>query len=68
MSGIRVTLDEVLERRGMTLADLAKRVDITYANLSVLKNGHAKAVRFTTLAAICDALDCEPGEILGREH
>jgi putative transcriptional regulator len=64
--GIHVALDEVLTERGMSLADLARAVDITYANLSVLKNGHAKAIRFSTLAAISEALDCEPGDILRR--
>lgn len=61
---ITVTLDGVLEQRGMTLSELARRIDITYANLSVLKNGHARAIRFSTLAQICEELDCEPGDIL----
>jgi putative transcriptional regulator len=63
---IQVALDEVLDERGMSLADLARAVDITYANLSVLKNGHAKAIRFSTLAAICEALECQPGDVLRR--
>jgi putative transcriptional regulator len=51
----------------MTLTELADKVDITLANLSILKTGKAKAIRFSTLAAICDALDCQPGELLGFE-
>lgn len=62
-SPIHCKLDELLEARGMTLAELAKRIDITYANLSVLKNDRGRAIRFTTLAAICDALDCEVGDL-----
>jgi putative transcriptional regulator len=62
--GIAVHLDELLERRGMTLTELAEIVDVTVVNLSVLKNGRARAVRFSTLAAICAALSCQPGELL----
>lgn len=62
--GIAVHLDDLLERRGMTLTELADLVDVTVVNLSVLKNGRARAVRFSTLAAICRALDCQPGELL----
>jgi putative transcriptional regulator len=62
--GIDVRLDELLERRGMTLTELAERVDITVVNLSVLKNGRARAVRFSTLAALCEALECQPGDLL----
>ena len=61
---IRITLDDVLERRRMTLTQLAEAVDITLANLSILKTGKAKAIRFSTLEAICDVLQCQPGEIL----
>jgi putative transcriptional regulator len=61
---IIVTLDEVLERKGMTLTQLSEQVDITLANLSILKTGKAKAVRFSTMEAICQVLDCQPGEIL----
>lgn len=61
---IIVTLDEVLERKGMTLTQLSEAVDITLANLSILKTGKAKAVRFSTMEAICQVLDCQPGEIL----
>ena len=61
---IQVTLDELLYQRRMTLTELAEKVDITLANLSILKTGKAKAIRFSTLAAICGALDCQPGELL----
>jgi putative transcriptional regulator len=59
-----VRLGEVLEDRDMTLAELAERTGITVVNLSVLKNGRARAVRFSTLTAICRALDCQPGDLL----
>lgn len=62
--GIRVHLDDLLERRGLTLTELAQRIDITIVNVSVLKNGRAKAVRFSTLAALCRELDCQPGDLL----
>ena len=61
---IVVNLDVMMARRKMTLSQLAERVDITLANLSVLKNNKARAVRFTTLEAICAALDCQPGDLL----
>ena len=61
---ITVKLDELLYERRMTLTDLAAKVDITLANLSILKTGKAKAIRFSTLAAICEALGCQPGDIL----
>lgn len=61
---IIVKLDDILYARRMSLTELAEKVDITLANLSILKTGKAKAVRFSTLAAICDALDCQPGDIL----
>jgi putative transcriptional regulator len=64
---IEVRLDELLERRGMTLTELAQRVDITVVNLSILKNGRARAVRFSTLSALCEALECQPGDLLGYE-
>jgi putative transcriptional regulator len=54
--------------RGMTLVELSAKVDVTVANLSILKNGHARAVRFTTLTAICDALGCSPGELLSLRN
>ena len=65
---IRVYLDVMLARRKMSLTELSKRVGITMANLSILKNGRAKAVRFETLEAICRALDCQPGDILVYEE
>lgn len=61
---ILVNLDLMLVRRKMTLTELAEEVGVTIANLSILKKGHARAVRFSTLSAICDALDCQPGDIL----
>lgn len=57
-------LDELLEARGMTLAALAAATGVTVVNLSILKNNRAKAIRFSTLTAICDALGCTPGELL----
>jgi len=62
--GVRVHLDELLERRGITLAELAAHVGVTVVNLSVLKNGRARAIRFSTLAALCEALVCQPGELI----
>ena len=59
-----VNLDVVMAQRKMTLSQLSEQVDITLANLSILKNNKAKAVRFFTLEAICAALDCQPGDIL----
>jgi len=59
-----VTLDDVLAKRCMTLTELSHAVDITMANLSILKTGKAKAIRFSTLEAICSVLDCQPGDIL----
>jgi len=61
---IQVKLDDMLHARRMTLSELAERVDITLANLSILKTGKARAIRFSTLAAICDALHCQPGDLL----
>ena len=61
---IMVNLDVMMAKRKMSLNELAERVDVTVANLSVLKNNRAKAVRFSTLEAICKALDCQPGDIL----
>ena len=61
---VAVHLDALLRMRGMTLTELSARTGITLANLSILKNGRARAVRFTTLTAICDALDCQPGDLL----
>ena len=61
---IIVNLDVMMARRKMSLGELAQKVDITMANLSILKNNKARAVRFSTLEAICRALDCQPGDIL----
>jgi putative transcriptional regulator len=61
---IIVNLDVMLARRKMSLSELAEKVDISIVNLSILKTGKAKAVRFSTLEAICAALDCQPGDIL----
>ncbi|WP_040458267.1 helix-turn-helix domain-containing protein [Holospora obtusa] len=62
--GIIVNLDVMLAKRKMKLQDLADRIDITVQNLSILKTGKAKAIRFSTLESICEALDCQPGDIL----
>lgn len=64
---IHITLDEVLERRGMTLTELSVAVDISLVNLSILKTGKAKAIRFSTLTRICAALDCQPGDLLAYD-
>ena len=61
---IVINLDVMMAKRKMSLNELAGKVDLTLANLSILKNNHAKAVRFSTLEAICKALDCQPGDIL----
>ena len=62
--GIVVNLDVMMAKRKMSLGELAQKVDITMANLSILKNNKARAVRFSTLEAICKALDCQPGDSL----
>lgn len=64
---ITVNLDVMLAKRKMTLTQLSEEVDITIANLSVLKNDKAKAIRFSTLEKICEALDCQPGDILAYD-
>ncbi|MEU3597530.1 helix-turn-helix transcriptional regulator [Streptomyces sp. NPDC006798] len=64
---IRIHLDRVLAERGMTLTELSERVGITVVNLSVLKNGRAKAVRFSTLSRICDVLGCQPGDLITHD-
>lgn len=64
---IQVKLDELLHARRMTLTELAERIDITLANLSILKTGKAKAIRFSTLEAICRELNCQPGDLLGYQ-
>jgi putative transcriptional regulator len=62
-----VRLDELLLERRMTLTELSERVDITLANLSILKTGKARAIRFSTLDAICQVLQCQPGDLLRHE-
>ena len=64
---ISVKLDELLHQRRMTLTELAERIGLTLANLSILKTGKAKAIRFSTLEAICRELDCQPGDLLGYD-
>lgn len=61
---IEVHLDKLLAERGMTLTELAERVGITIVNLSILKNGHARAIRFSTLARLCEVLGCQPGDLV----
>ncbi len=61
---VRVKLDDLLDERRMTLTELAERVDLTIANLSILKTGKARAIRFSTLEAICRELGCQPGDLL----
>lgn len=65
---IKVNLDLLLVQRKMTLTELSEEVGITLANLSVLKRGKARAIRFSTLVALCKALDCEPGDLLQLEE
>ena len=64
MGRIKVHLDKILEERGMTSKELAEMIGITQANLSILKTGKAKGIRFATLMAICEILDCQPADIL----
>ncbi len=66
-NSITVHLDRLLEERGMTQTELAERVGLTQANLSILKTGKAKAIRFTTLEAICRELGCQPGDLLAYD-
>jgi putative transcriptional regulator len=61
---VEIHLDDLLTARGMTLTGLADQIGLTLANLSILKNGRARAIRFSTLTAICDALDCQPADLL----
>lgn len=63
-TAITVHLDEILADRGMTMTQLAERVGLTLANMSILKTGKARAIRFSTLSAICEQLHCQPGDIL----
>lgn len=64
MSEVVCHLDTLLEQRGMTLTELSERVGVTTVNLSILKNNRAKAIRYSTLIAICEVLECTPGELL----
>ena len=64
---IQVTLDRLLEERGMTLTELSQRMGITLANLSVLKTNKARAIRFSTLEALCRELECQPGDLLAHD-
>lgn len=66
-SGVVCHIDRLVAERGITLAALAEQVGVTPVNLSVLKNNRAKAVRFSTLAALCEALDCQPGDLFTVE-
>lgn len=66
-TGIHCRLDELLEERNMTLTRLSEIVGVTVVNLSILKNDRARAIRYSTLTAICDALDCEVGDLLVRQ-
>ena len=64
---IAVKLDDLLHARRMTMTELAERIDLTLANVSILKTGKAKAIRFSTLEAICRELECQPGDLLGYQ-
>lgn len=64
---IQITLDRVLEERGITLTELSERIGITLANLSILKTNKARAIRFSTLDALCRELDCQPGDLIEFE-
>lgn len=64
---VKITLDRLLQQRRITQAELAHRIDLTPANLNILKTGKAKAIRFSTLDALCRELECQPGEILAWE-
>lgn len=68
LTGIHCRLDELLEKRGMTLTRLSELVGVSIVNLSVLKNDRARAIRFSTLLAICEALECEVGDLLVRDN
>ncbi|MFJ7265989.1 helix-turn-helix domain-containing protein [Streptomyces sp. NPDC099050] len=67
LHAIRIHLDRILAERGMTLTELSAQVGITVVNLSVLKNDRAKAIRFSTLSRICDALQCQPGDLITHD-
>lgn len=66
-AAIRVRLDEMLLQRGLTLTELSALVDVTVVNLSILKNGRARAIRFSTMARLCEALRCQPGDLLSYD-
>ena len=66
-TAIRVRLDELPSQRGMTLTELSAQAGITVVNLSVLKNGRARAIRFSTMARLCEVLDCQPGDLLSYQ-
>ena len=68
LHAITVHLDRLLAERGMTLTELSERVGVSVVNLSILKNGRAKAIRFSTLTALCAALGCQPGDLLGYKE
>jgi len=65
---IVIHLDQLLADRGMTLTELSERVGVSVVNLSILKNGHARAIRFSTLTRLCQALDCQPGDLLSHDN
>ena len=64
---IAIHLDKLLADRGMTLTELSERVGVSVVNLSILKNGRARAIRFSTLTRLCEVLDCQPGDLLGYD-
>jgi putative transcriptional regulator len=64
---ISIHLDKLLADRGMTLTELSERVGVSVVNLSILKNGRARAIRFSTLTRLCEVLDCQPGDLLGYD-
>jgi putative transcriptional regulator len=64
---IVIHLDKLLADRGLTLTELSERVGVSVVNLSILKNGHARAIRFSTLTRLCQALDCQPGDLLSHD-
>jgi putative transcriptional regulator len=64
---IAIHLDKLLADRGMTLTELSERVGVSIVNLSILKNGHARAIRFSTLTRLCQVLDCQPGDLLTHD-
>ena len=66
-AAIRVRLDEMLLQRALTLTELSAQVDVTVVNLSILKNGRARAIRFSTMARLCEALRCQPGDLLSYD-